>query len=167
MIRAGFRSIRRDQRGAAIIELALAAPFMAAIVIGMSDLARAYSMKLQLEQASQRTIEQVENQQSRSSASYNTALTTEAGNAMSDAGYSTGNTITPDSWLECSSNGGTSWTRQTNFTDSCPNASDVTARYVKVTISRNFVPMFASFAWPGANSSGQIPLTGYAEVRIQ
>jgi Flp pilus assembly protein TadG len=166
MIRAALRSAWRDERGASVIELAMAAPFLAAIVIGMSDLARAYSLKLLLEQAAQRTIEKVENQKSVAT-TYNSALTTEATSAMTDAGYSSGNTITPDSWVECSSNGGTSWTRQANFTDSCPNASDITARYVKVTISRNFVPLFPSRHWPNANSAGNIPITGSAEVRIQ
>lgn len=166
MMRAALRSISRDERGASIIELAMAAPFLAALIIGMSDLARGFSTKLMLEQAAQRTIEKVENQKSVAN-SYNTALSTEAASAMTDAGFSSGNTITPDSWLECSSNGGTSWTRQANFTDSCPNASDLTARYVKVTIARNYVPIFSSRHWPGANAQGNIPITGTAEVRIQ
>ena len=166
MIRLALSRLAREQRGAAIIELALAAPFLAALVIGMTDLARGYSTKLQIEQAAQRTVEKVEQQKSVAT-SYNTMLSTEATNAMTDAGYTSGNTITPDSWLECSSNGGTSWTRQSDFNGSCPNASDITARYVKVSISRNFVPMFTSRAWPGANAQGQIPITGTAEVRIQ
>lgn len=164
MISGLFSMVRRDQRGAAVIELALAAPFMAALVIGMSDLSRAYSLKLLMEQAAQRTIEKVEQQKSVAT-SYNTALSTEAGTAMTDAGYSTGNTITPDSWVECSSSG-TSWTRQTNFTDAC-GSGEMTARYVKVTISRSFVPMFTSRAWPGADANGNITVSGYAEVRIQ
>lgn len=161
-----FPSLLRDQRGASVIELALTAPFMAALVIGMSDLARAYSLKLICEQAAQRTIEKVENQKSVAT-SYNTALSTEAGLAMTDAGYSTGNTITPDSWLECSTDNGASWTRQANFTDDCTGANDLTARYVKVTISRDFSPMFPSRAWPTANANGTITVTGYAEVRVQ
>jgi Flp pilus assembly protein TadG len=165
MIARVFVKLRRDERGASLVELALAAPFMAALVIGMSDLARAYSLKLLLEQSAQRTIEEVENQRSVATA-YDTALSTEASDAMSDAGYSTGNTITPDSWLECSSNG-TTWTRQSDFNGSCPNASDTTARYVSVRISRSFVPMFSSRAWPGADANGNITLTGYSEVRIQ
>ena len=164
MIARGFLSLRSDQRGAAIIELALAAPILAAIVIGMSDLARGYSMKLMLEQAAQRTIEQVENQKSVASA-YDTTVRTEATNAMTDAGYATGNTITPDSWAECSSNG-TTWTRTASFTTDC-TGSDISARYVKVTISRKFAPMVRSRAWPGANSDGTITVSGSAEVRIQ
>ena len=157
--------LRDDQRGASLIELALAAPFMAGIVIGMTDLSRAYSMKLMLEQASQRAIEKVENQRSVST-SYNTDLTTEATNAMTAAGYSTGNTYTPDSWLECSSDG-TTWTRQSDFNGSCPNASDLTARYVSMRVSRDFVPMFSSRVWPGANADGTITVSGFAEVRMQ
>lgn len=158
--------LRDDERGASLIELALAAPFMAAIVIGMADLSRAYSTKLMLEQASQRAVEMVENQRSVAT-SYNTALTTEATSAMTAAGYSTGNTYTPDSWLECSSDSGATWTRQSDFNGSCPNGSDMTARYVSMRVSRDFVPMFTSRAWPGANADGTITVSGFAEVRMQ
>lgn len=166
MIGRALLRLRDDERGASLIELALAAPFMAAIVIGMADLSRAYSMKLMLEQASQRAVEKVENQRSVST-TYNTDLTTEATSAMTAAGYSTGNSYTPDSWLECSSDAGASWTRQTDFNGSCPNASDLTARYVSMRVSRDFVPMFTSRAWPGANGDGTITVSGFAEVRMQ
>lgn len=159
------KSLFGNERGAALVELALAAPFMAAFLIGMTDLARGFSTKLQLEQAAQRTIERVEQQKSVAS-SYNSMLSTEATNAMADAGYSSGNTITPDSWLECSSDG-TTWTRQSSFTGSCPNATDTTARYVSIQISRKFSPMFASRVWPGTNSDGTFTVSGSAEVRIQ
>ncbi len=51
----------RDERGTSVIELALVAPILASLVIGMSDLSRAYSAKLQLEQAAQRSIEKAMN----------------------------------------------------------------------------------------------------------
>jgi Flp pilus assembly protein TadG len=165
MMRARLSGIRADERGASLIELALAAPFFAALLIGMADMARAYSLKLILEQASQRSIEMVENQRSVAT-DYSTSLTTEANSAMSDAGYSTGNTTSPDAWLECSSDG-TTWTRQTDFNGSCPNAGDKTARYVSMRISRSFTPMFPSRHWPGADTNGNITLSGYAEVRVQ
>jgi len=158
------KALRDNERGAAVVELALSVPFLAALVIGMTDMTRGYSMKLQMEQAAQRTIEKVEQQKSVAN-SYNTAITTEATSAMTAAGYSTGNTITPDSWVECSSNG-TTWTRKTNFTDAC-GSTEMTARYVKVTISRSFSPMFASRHWPGADANGRITVTGTAEVRVQ
>lgn len=161
MIARAFSSLRRNERGASIVELALTAPIMASLIIGMADLARGFSMKLQVEQAAQRTIERIEQQKSVAS-SYNTTLSTEAASAMTDAGYSTGNTITPDSWLECGSD-----TTHQDFTGNCANANDTVSRYVSVQISRNYTPIFASRAWPGANSDGTIPVSGYAEVRIQ
>lgn len=164
MIMRFFEPLRRNERGAAIIELALALPILAALVIGMSDMAGAYSLKIQLEQAAQRTIEQVQAQKGVSQ-SYNTAMTTEATSAMTALGYTTGNTITPDSWLECSSNG-TSWTRQSSFTGAC-GSTETTARYVSVSISRSYTPLFSSRAWPNANANGTITISGYAEVRVQ
>jgi Flp pilus assembly protein TadG len=157
-----FQALRDDEDGAAVIELALALPIMCAVLLGMSDLARAYSEKLQIEQAAQRTVEQVEQEKYVLTASYNTSLTTEATSAMSDLGYTTGNTITPNSWLECSSDGGKTWTSQSSFTGSCPNATDLTARYVSVKISRTYSPIFSAYNWPGAAT-----ISGQAEVRIQ
>lgn len=163
MIASAFSRLRHDQRGASVIELALTAPFMAALVIGISDLARAYSLKLLLEQSAQRTIEQVENQRSVST-SYNTALTTEATNAMTDAGYATGNTYTPNSWVECSTNG-TTWTTTADFTTDCTSGTE--ARYASIKIQRSFTPMFPSRLWPNADNNGNITVTGYASVRMQ
>jgi len=156
-----FQALRDSQRGAAAIELALALPILSAAVLGMSDIARAYSLKLQIEQAAQRTVEQVEQQKYVLTASYNTSLTTEATSAMSDLGYTTGNTITPDSWLECSSDSGATWTKQSSFTGSC-NSTDITARYVSVKISRTYDPLFSVHNWPGSAT-----VYGYAEVRMQ
>jgi Flp pilus assembly protein TadG len=163
-MRFPLRRLLEDRRGTSAIEIALVAPLLAATIIGMSDMARGYSLKLEMEQAAQRTIEQVQAQKSVGS-SYNTAIETEAGNAMTAAGYSTGNTVTPDSWVECSTNG-SSWTKKTNFTDACAPA-ELTARYVSVSISRKFRPMFTSKRWPGTDSNGDFTVSGYAEVRIQ
>jgi Flp pilus assembly protein TadG len=159
-----LRALRSDERGASIVELALTAPFLAALVIGITDLARAYSLKLLMEQAAARTIEQVENQGGVSTSSYNTGLQTEATNAMTAAGYATGNTYTPDSWIECSTDG-TTWTRTTDFTTGCTSGTQ--AAYASIKIQRSFVPMFPSRLWPNADSSGNITVTGFAEVRMQ
>jgi len=47
----------RDTRGAALIELALAAPFLAALVVGMVNISQGYSAKVKLTQAAHRAIE--------------------------------------------------------------------------------------------------------------
>src|SRR5438876_373458 len=49
-----------DRRGAAVIELALVAPVMALMVIGIVDISNAFSHKLALEQGVQRAIERIE-----------------------------------------------------------------------------------------------------------
>ncbi|HKC03874.1 MAG TPA: TadE/TadG family type IV pilus assembly protein [Sphingomicrobium sp.] len=154
--------LRASEHGAALVELALVAPMMAAMVIGMTDLSRAFSMKLRLEQAAQRTIEKIQQQKSVATSSYNSALSTEATSAATEAGFGTGNTITADSWRECGSS-----TTHEDFTGDCASSSDAVSRYVSVEIANSFTPMFPSRHWPNANSNGDIVVKGYASVRIQ
>src|SRR6478736_4017698 len=59
MIRRLLRSLRSDEHGAAIIELALVAPVLGLMTIGTVDMANAFGAKLRLEQAAQRSIEKV------------------------------------------------------------------------------------------------------------
>ena len=54
-------SLLRDERGASIIEMGLMLPVLATLLIGMVDISRGYSAKLQLEQAAQRSIEKAMN----------------------------------------------------------------------------------------------------------
>jgi len=49
--------LRADRRGVAAVELALAAPVLAALVAGTIDFSNAFARKLTLEQAAQRGIE--------------------------------------------------------------------------------------------------------------
>src|SRR5918996_3277197 len=142
-------SIARDERGASIVELALVVPIMASLLIGMVDLSRAYSYKLQLEQAAQRAIEKVQQYQSTTS-TYGT-LQTEAAAAAGVAATD----VTIDYWLEC--NG----TRQTNYNSVCPDG-EVYARWVSVDITGTFTPMFRSKLYPKANSNGTFTIHGIA-----
>lgn len=59
MGRASFRRLASDNRGAAVVELALAAPVLAMMVIGIVDISNAYSRKMALEQGAQRAIEKI------------------------------------------------------------------------------------------------------------
>ena len=54
-----LRSLRADARGAAIIELALVAPILGLMVVGIVDMSNAFSKKLTLEQGAQRAIERI------------------------------------------------------------------------------------------------------------
>jgi Flp pilus assembly protein TadG len=144
----------KDDRGAAIMELALVAPIMASLLIGMVDLSRAYSYKLKLEQSAQRAIEKVQQYQTTTS-TYGT-LQSEAAAA---AGVPTSN-VTIDYWLEC--NGA----RQSNYDTVC-SGSQTYARWVTVTVQGTFTPMFRSKYYPRANSDGTFTIQGKTGMRTQ
>jgi Flp pilus assembly protein TadG len=148
--------IRRDDRGTAVIEMGLAAPILAVLLIGMVDLSRGYSAKLQLTQAAQRSIEKI--MQGTQNTTVFQALKTEAATA---AGVPEAN-VTVDWWLEC--NG----TRQTNYDTTCPSGQNF-ARYLNVRITKNFKPMFNTryAGFRGPNSDGSYNLVGQAGIRVQ
>ena len=155
-----LRNLCADDRGTSLIEMALATPLLAAVLMGMVDLSRAYSERLQLEQVTQRAIEKVFNNQTQST-SYNT-LKAEAVSAAQDAGYTavTASNVTVDYWLEC--NG----TRASNYDTPCPNGQ-VYARYLNIQIQKKFTPYFGTKYFPGANSDGTFTLRADAGIRTQ
>lgn len=150
-------NLKRNERGAAVIELALAAPFLAALLVGIIDLSRAYSMKYKLEQSAQRAVEQI--QQNHTVLTDYSPYATEATTAASAAGYS-GSTASVDYWLEC--NG----VRASDPTVPC-STGQTYARYVTITVGNTYTPFFSTRAWPGANAQGNIPVSGYAGIRVQ
>ena len=149
-----IRSLARDERGASIIEMAMVMPVLATLLVGMVDISRAYSAKLQLEQAAQRSIEKV--QQYRTTSSTYSTLQSEAATAASVPTTD----VVVDYWLEC--NG----TRQTSYTTVCPS-TQTRVRYITVTIAKKFTPMFGTRFFPGANSDGTYTLDAQAGLRTQ
>ncbi|HXG82068.1 MAG TPA: TadE/TadG family type IV pilus assembly protein [Sphingomicrobium sp.] len=149
-----LRTLAADERGTSLIEMALATPMFAALLMGMVDLSRAYSEKLQLEQASQRAIEKVMNNQT-TSTSYNT-LKAEAASA---AGIPETD-VTIDYWLEC--NGA----RQSNYDTSC-TSGQIQTRYLNVEVRKKFSPIFGTQYFPGANTDGTFTLKADAGIRTQ
>lgn len=146
--------LARDDRGASIIELALVAPILASLLIGMVDMARAYSYKLKLEQSAQRAIEKVQQYQTTTS-TYGT-LQAEAATA---AGVPTAN-VTIDYWLECDG------VRASNYSSVC-SGSQTYARWVTVAVQGTFTPMFKSKYYPRANTDGTFTITGKTGMRTQ
>lgn len=155
-----LRNLFADDRGTSLIEMALATPILAACLMGMVDLSRAYSERLQLEQATQRAIEKVFNNQTQST-SYNT-LKAEAKSAAHDAGFTTvtDTDVTIDYWLECDG------ARQSNYDTPC-STGQVYARYINVAIQKKFVPYFGTKYFPGANSDGTFTIKADAGIRTQ
>lgn len=147
--------IARDERGASLIEMALVLPVFSAMMIGMVDIARAYSAQLQLEQAAYRAVEKV--QQYQSTESTVTTLTTEAATAAGITQTSSNPAITYT--LECDG------VAQVTYDMSC--ASGTPARWVTVKITKKFNPLFPSNKWPGSNSDGSFTLHAQARLRTQ
>jgi len=148
-----FARLRGDTRAAAVMELALAAPILATLLIGMVDIGRGYSMKLRLEQAAQRAIEKVMNGQAdRTSVA---ALKTEAATtaAVDESA------VTVDFWLERDG------ARQASYDSNCTGTA-ISRRYLTVQITKSFSPMFAT-KWAGANSDGSYTVIGKTGVRTQ
>lgn len=151
-------NIAPDERGSSVVELGLLTPIFAGLLIGMVDISRAYTHRLLLEQAAQRTIEQVM-QQPEALTDYTAALKAE-GAAAANVAQSA---VTPAFWLECdgmSQGAG-------NFTAECPTGTTEYARYVSVAISKPFDPTFRTSWFPAANANGTVTLIGRAGVRVQ
>ncbi len=147
-------SLARDERGASIIEMAMILPVLLTLLVGMVDISRAYSARLQLEQAAQRAIEKVMQYQA-SSSTYAT-LYSEA-SAAAEVPVSA---VTVDYWLEC--NGA----RAPDYNGSCTSGQTY-ARYITVSIDKNFSPIFGTRFFPGANADGTFTITGEAGLRTQ
>ena len=147
-------TLAREERGASVIEMALVAPVLATLLVGMVDISRAYSARLMLEQAAQRSIEKV--MQYQASSSTYTTLYIEAAIAASVPITA----VTVDYWLEC--NG----VRAADYESGCPTGQTY-ARYVTVSIDKDFSPMFGTRFFPGANADGTYTITGEAGLRTQ
>jgi Flp pilus assembly protein TadG len=157
-------ALTRDDRGASLVEMALVAPFLAAIVIGMTDLSRAYSMKVQLTQAAQRGIEKA--MQGKKTTTVYDTLQSEAAAA---AGVAT-SAVAVRYWLECNnvSQMQSLATMNSDYNDRvCTGTPPPTiARYVSVDISKTYTPLFGT-RFAGSNANGTYTLHGKAMIRVQ
>jgi Flp pilus assembly protein TadG len=150
-----FASIWRDERGNSFLEMALAAPLLASLFVGMVDVSRAVSAKVKLEQAAQRAVERVQ-AQSVFKSSQAAAVKSDA-----EAAGGTGSTATVTYWLECNHDG----VKLDYDTGSCASASAPYARYVNVSIQKAFTPLWGNM-FPGA-TNGTVTVKGAAVVRVQ
>ena len=123
------RNPLHDERGAAVIELALVAPFLAFLTIGIIDISNAFSRKLTLEQAAQRAVEKV---------MQTTGETTPEATIKSEAaaqGNVTEDDVVVSYRLECAG------TVEATFDTECDEGEDE-VRYLLVTVNGTYEPMF-------------------------
>jgi len=154
-----FKSLALDERGNSFIEMAFIVPILTTLFVGMVDISRAVSMDLQLEQATQHTIEQI---QAIGTQYKTTNNSTYQADAAAAAGVNTSN-VTVSSWLECSNDG----VKLDYDSGTCSSGTAPFARYVTVSVQKNFTPLFGTRFFPGANSDGTFTLRSTAGVRIQ
>jgi Flp pilus assembly pilin Flp len=149
-------TVGRDERGNSLIEMGLAAPLLAALLIGMVDISRGVSAKVNAEQAAQRTIEKVQ-----AETEFQTSdIPDLESDAESAAGA--GSSAVVDAWLECNHDG----VHLDYDTGSCSTGQSY-ARYVAVSVQNTFTPVFGTHLFPGANADGTVDVAGNATVRIQ
>lgn len=147
-------SLLTSERGNSLIEMALVAPVLGALLLGTIDVSRAYSIRVDLEQAAHRAIEmeQVKDYVESDNAGIKSEAETAAG---------TGSTATVTDWLQC----GTDATKL-NFTGSCASG-DASARFLQVSIAKNFTPLFTNTVFAHRNADGTVSLTANAGIRVQ
>lgn len=127
-----YRNPIRDERGAAVIELALVAPILALMTIGIIDVSQAFNRRLTLEQAAQRAIEKV--MQTTGDTTPEETIKTEAaaqGNVSEDD-------VVVTYRLECDGE------VVADFDTECdPGAAE--ARWLQVAVSGTYEPMFPTY----------------------
>lgn len=166
----------RDQKGAAIIELALVAPILSVGVIGLVDMSNAVSMKLQLEQGAQRAIEKImqTTQQSTVEGTLANEAVCQVNGTNSDGTCKTGlittSNVTVTFELDCTDSSGTvtsyTSTSSTTFdTYSCASGTVTQAKYIQVGITAGYTPMFPLHFANFTSSDGTYHVSATAGVR--
>ena len=156
--------LRRDERGASIIEMALTAPFLATLVIGMVDISRGYSAKLTLEQAAHRAVEKaMQGMQGDESTDIFEGLQEEAA-LVADVDE---DDVEVRYWLECNgvSQNASVASMATDYEKVC-QPGEVYSRHLSVRIEKVYTPMFKT-KWLGSNPDGTFDLVGEAGLRVQ
>ena len=164
-----------DSRGSVTVELALLAPILATMIIGVADLSLAYGQKLELEQGAQRAIEKV--MQTTGNTTVGDTLQQEVvcqvNGTNSDGSCATGRIVEDDVTvsyrLECiDEGGGRTPSESTDVVEfdafTCPE-DNREARYLKVTVVDTYEPMFPVHHF-GVHDDG-FHLSAIAGVRTQ
>lgn len=171
----------RDERGAAVIELAMIAPVLALTVIGIVDMSNAFSRKLALEQGAQRAIEKI--MQTTETSTVQDTLASEAVcqvNGMQADGTCPGqisaSNVTVNWRRECTDSGGTrsnapgspysSSTDFDNASNGCPSGTVREADYIQVRIDDSYTPLFP-IHFAAINGDGTYHLSATAGMRTK
>lgn len=148
-----FGKLFEDHRGVAMVELAMFAPVLALLVIGIVDLSNAYNRKFKVEQAAQLAVEKV---------MQTTGTTTIEDTIIKEAATQAGvpaSDVAVKYRLECDQ------MVVANASASCA-AGQKEARYIEVVVNDKYTPIFP-IHFMGINSDGTYHITAKAGMRIQ
>jgi Flp pilus assembly protein TadG len=172
-----LRSLSRNERGAAVIELALIAPVLTLMVIGIVDLSNAFSHKLALEQGAQRAIERI--MQTTASDTVEATLKTEVvcqvnganSNGTCKSGEISTSDVTVNYREECTTSAGAMTTKTTTDATTfdsyaCTNSTDTEARYIEVNVTDKYTPLFP-IHFSAINSDGTYHISATAGMRVE
>jgi Flp pilus assembly protein TadG len=163
-------------RGAAVIELAMIAPVLGLLTIGVIDMSNAFSEKLAVEQGTQRAIEKI--MQTTETSTVQETLKSEVQcqvNGVDAAGDCKTtpllmNDITVNFRIECTDTGGTVTPQTTTDADAFDNlecdTDEAEARYISVTAMLKYTPMFSTH-FVGINQDGSYHLRATAGMRTK
>jgi Flp pilus assembly protein TadG len=146
-----LRQLARDKRGSVVVEVALIAPVIATMVVGVVDLSNAFSAKLRCEQAAQRAIEKIMN-----TTDEDTVENTLTAEAASQANVPTDN-VTVKYRLEC--NG-------TVTTGTECGTGQVSSQWIEVTVKDKYTPLFP-VKLAAIDSDGTYHVSATAGMRIE
>jgi Flp pilus assembly protein TadG len=178
MMNRKLRKALCNDKGTAMVELALIAPVLALASIGVVDMSNAFSRKLALEQGAQRAIEKI--MQTTGDSSVQDTLKLEVlcqvnGTAETDVkcpGRLTAANVTVSYRLECSVAGSSAMTFQTSVDADafdafvCPTGN-IEARYIQVAVTDQYKPLFPIHFATFDSSDGTYHLSATAGMRTQ
>ena len=158
-----LHTLWRAERGAAIIELAIVAPVIALMTVGVVDLSNGFGHKLRLEQAAQRSIEKV--MQTTGVTSVESTIASEAicqANGTNEDGSCKTAPVTVDNVtvihrLECNGTLSTA--------EDCASGETAT-RWVQVTIWSDYEPLFPVH-FSGIDEGGKYRIQATAGIRTE
>lgn len=136
------------------MELALAAPIIAVLVMGITDASTAFSRKLELEQGAQRAIEK-----QMQTTGTETPEDTIKSEAAAQAGV-TADKVTVSYLRLCDG------TQQTDYDEPC-TGTQRTSLYLTVTVIDDYSPLFPMFSLGTKQANGTYRIVAKAGVRTQ
>ena len=178
MMPAIVKKLAANDRGAAVIEMAMIAPVFALTVIGIVDMSNAYSRKLGAEQGAQRAIEKI--MQTTEMDTVANTLKTEA--VCQVNGMNADNTcktspittsdVTVTYRLECKTTSGTIATVYTTTDVAIHDATDCAVnqkeqRYLEVKVEDKYTPMFPIRFAGFTSADGTYHVSATAGMRTQ